>query len=132
MKYKLLSILIGSVGLILISRYVYGSDKYLGIFEITAYCSGERNQNCKCTGKYPGDKGYGITKSGKVAKWGTVATDPKVILLGTKLKIEGFDTVFVSEDIGSAIKKNKIDIWFPTHQDALNFGRQKRKVWIVK
>ena len=127
MKYKLLSILIGSVGLVLISKYVYGSDKYLGVFEITGYCNDER-----CTGKNIGDKGYGITKSGKVAKWGMVATDLKVIPLGTKLKIEGFDTIFVSEDIGSAIKKNKIDIWFPTHQDALNWGRQKRKVWIVK
>ena len=127
MKYRLLSILIGSVGLILISRYVYSSDKYLGIFEITGYCNDK-----ECTGKSPGDKGYGITKSGKVAKWGMVATDPKVIPSGTKLKIEGFDTIFKVEDIGGAIKKNKIDIWFPTHQDALNFGRQKRKVWIVK
>lgn len=124
MKYKLLSIVIGSVGLILISRHVYGSDKYLGIFEITGYRNDE-----KCTGKNIGDKGYGITKSGKVVRWGTVATDIKVIPLGTKLKIEGFDTIFVSEDIGGAIKKNKIDIWFPTHQDALNWGRQKRKVW---
>ena len=126
-KYKLLSILIGSIGLILISRYVYGSDKYLGIFEITGYCNDE-----KCTGKNIGDKGYGITKSGKIAKWGTVAVDLKVIPLGTKLKIEGFGNTFIANDIGGAIKKNKIDIWFPTHQDALNFGRQKRKVWIVK
>ena len=127
MKHKLLSILIGSVGLVLISKYVYGSDKYLGIFEITGYCNDE-----KCTGKNIGNKGYGITKSGKVAKWGMVAVDPKVIPLGTKLKIEGFDTVFISEDVGSAIKKNKIDIWFPTHQDALNWGRQRGKVWVVK
>lgn len=127
MKYKLSLILIGFGSLILISRYVYGSDKYLGVFEITGYCNDE-----KCTGKNPSDKGYGITKSGKVAKRGTVAVDPKVIPLGTKLKIEGFDTIFISEDIGGAIKKNKIDIWFPTHQDALDWGRQKRKVWIVK
>lgn len=127
MKYKLLSILIGSVGLFLISRYVYGSDKYLGVFEVTGYCNDE-----KCTGKDTFDQGYGITKSGKIARWGMVAVDPKMIPLGTKLKIEGFDTIFESSDIGGAIKKNKIDIWFPTHQDALNWGRQKRKVWIVK
>lgn len=127
MKYELLSILVGSLGLVLISKYVYGSDKYLGVFEITGYCNDE-----KCTEKNIGDKGYGITKSGKVAKWGTVATDIKVIPLGTKLKIEGFDTIFEASDIGGAIKKNKIDIWFPTHQDALNWGRQKRKVWIIK
>ena len=127
MKSKLLLILIGSIGLILISRYVYGSDKYLGIFEITGYCNDK-----ECTGKSPGDKGYGITKSGKVAKWGTVAVDLKVIPLGTKLKIEGFGNTFIANDIGGAIKKNKIDIWFPAHQDALDWGRQKRKVWIVK
>ena len=127
MKYKLLSILIGSIGLILISRYVYGSDKYLGVFEITGYCNDE-----KCTGKSFGDKGYGITKSGEVTKWGTVAVDSKVIPLGTKLKISGFRTIFTATDIGGAIKKNKIDIWFPAHQDALNWGRQKKKVWIVK
>ena len=126
-KYKLLPILVGSVGLILISKYVYGSDKYLGIFEITGYCNDK-----ECTGKSPGGKGYGITKSGKVAKWGTVAADLKIIPLGTKLKIEGFDVIFKVEDIGGAIKKNKIDMWFPAHQDALNWGRQKRKVWVVK
>lgn len=121
MKYKLLSILVGSLGLVLISRYVYGSDKYLGVFEITGYCNDE-----KCTGKSISDKGYGITKSGKVAKWGTVATDIKVIPLGTKLKIEGFGSIlFEASDTGKVIKGNRIDIWHETHSKAKMFGRKK-------
>lgn len=91
-------------------------------FEITGYCS------CtKCCGKTDG-----ITKSGVKAKSNkTIAMDKKYPM-GTEVIIEGFENiVFEKQDIGGAIKGNKIDIYFDTHQEALNFGRQTKKVWIL-
>jgi 3D (Asp-Asp-Asp) domain-containing protein len=88
------------------------------VFKATAYCSCK-----KCCDKDPSDKWYGITASGKKAKWGTVAVDRKVIKLGSTLRIKGFpNTIFRAEDVGGAIKGRHIDVWFPSHREALKFG----------
>ena len=88
------------------------------VFKATAYCSCK-----KCCDKDPSDKWYGITASGKKAKWGTVAVDRKVIRLGSTLRIKGFPkTIFRAEDVGGAIKGRHIDVWFPSHREALKFG----------
>ncbi len=92
------------------------------VFKATAYCSCK-----KCCNKDSSDKWYGITASGKKAKWGTVAVDRKVIKLGSTLRIKGFpNTIFraedVGEDVGGAIKGRHIDVWFPSHREALKFG----------
>ncbi len=97
------------------------------VFTATAYCSCE-----KCCDKKPSDKWYGITATGKHAKWGTVAVDRKVIKLGSRLRLEGFpSTTFRAEDVGSAIKGNHIDIWFPSHKQALKFGVKKMVVYRI-
>ena len=88
------------------------------VFKATAYCSCK-----KCCDKDPSDKWYGITASGKKAKWGTLAVDRKVIKLGSTLRIKGFpNTIFRAEDVGGAIKGRHIDVWFPSHREALKFG----------
>ena len=88
------------------------------VFKATAYCSCK-----KCCDKDPSDKWYGITASGKKAKWGTIAVDRKVIKLGSTLRIKGFpNTIFRAEDVGGAIKGRHIDVWFPSHREALKFG----------
>ncbi len=98
------------------------------VFTATAYCSCE-----KCCDKKPSDKWYGITATGKHAKWGTVAVDRKVIKLGSRLRIQGFSsTTFRAEDVGGAIKGNHIDIWFPSHKEALKFGVKKMVVYRIK
>ncbi|MCF6155781.1 MAG: hypothetical protein E3K36_11135 [Candidatus Brocadia sp.] len=90
--------------------------------------------NCKvCTGKTPRHKAYGITKSGKVASRGTVAVDPKMIALGTKLKIEGFgNRVFRAEDVGKAVKGRRMEIWMESHKKALRFGKKRLRVFVMK
>lgn len=90
--------------------------------------------NCKvCTGKTPRHKAYGITKSGKVASHGTVAVDPKMIALGTKLKIEGFgNKVFRAEDVGKAVKGRRMEIWMESHKKALRFGKKRLRVFVMK
>ncbi len=97
------------------------------VFTATAYCSCK-----KCCNKDPSSKWYGITASGRKARWGTVAVDRRVIGLGTRLKIEGFPkTIFRADDVGGAIKGNHVDLWFPSHRKALEFGRQKLVVELV-
>jgi len=88
------------------------------------------------TGKNPGDKYYGITASGTRARPGTVAVDPKVIPLGTKLYVQSLDGTkdygfAIAEDKGSAIKGNKIDLFFNTAEECRRFGRRKVKVYVL-
>lgn len=89
------------------------------------------------TGKVPGMDGYGITKSGTHAKVGTVAVDPTVIPLGTKLYIEYADGTgaygyATAEDTGSAIKGYRVDLFFNTYQECIEFGRRRVVVYILE
>lgn len=94
--------------------------EHIGEFTITYYCACE-----KCC-----DKTDGITKSGAVVREGvTVAVDPSVIPLGTYLYIEGIG-YRVAQDIGGAIKGNRIDVYMNSHNDALECGVDKNiNVW---
>ena len=96
----------------------YVNSKSLGKFKITAYC------NCtKCCGKWAG----GPTASGTMPKAGrTIAVDPKVIPLGTKVIIGG--KTYVAEDTGGAIKGKRIDMYFASHTDALAWGVKYKNV----
>lgn len=92
----------------------------------TAYCACSR-----CCGW-----STGITASGMMAQYGVIAVDPRVIPLGTKLYIETTDGSYtygysVAADTGSAIKGNKVDLFFPTHGEALQFGRKTVNVYIM-
>lgn len=87
----------------------------------------------KCT-FYTGspDEGGSITALGTpVTPWYTVAVDPHVIPLGSKIRIEGYDGVFYCADTGGAIKGNIIDIAVGSKSEASNLGVQYRNVYIV-
>ncbi|MFL0266554.1 3D domain-containing protein [Candidatus Clostridium radicumherbarum] len=97
----------------------------------TAYSAGFSS-----TGKRPGDKNYGKTASGTIAKrdpqgYSSVAVDPRVIPLGTKLFIEGYGYA-VAEDTGGAIKGNAIDVFFETDSECFNWGVKNVNVYILK
>ena len=93
----------------------------LGQFKLTAYCPCS-----KCCGKWAG----GITSTGAMAKANhTIAVDPSVIPYGTKVIIDG--QTYVAEDCGGAIKGHRIDIYFDTHSEALDFGVQYAEVYLV-
>jgi len=70
----------------------------------------------------------GITKSGTMVRPGVVAVDPEVIPLGTEIIIEGLG-VFIAEDTGGAIKGNRLDIYFESRKEALEFGVQSVNVF---
>ncbi|MBT2689501.1 LysM peptidoglycan-binding domain-containing protein [Bacillus sp. ISL-47] len=59
-----------------------------------------------------------------------ISVDPNVIPLGTKVHVEGYGEA-IAGDTGGAIKGNKIDIFMPSKEDAINFGRQTVKVTIL-
>ncbi len=87
-------------------------------------------------GKYPGEPGYGITASGTYAKVGTVAVDPRVIPLGTKMYIVSTDGSYVygyctAEDTGGGIKGNKVDLFYNTRSECMQFGRRSVNVYIL-
>lgn len=89
------------------------------------------------TGKLPGMPDYGITASGTKARVGAVAVDPTVIPLGSQLYIEYADGTgsygyATAEDTGSAIKGNRIDLFFNTYQECINFGRRSVVVYVLE
>lgn len=94
--------------------------KYISV-ELTGYCS------CKyCS------SGTGVTASGVQASQGTIAT-PKVIPMGTSIIING--EPYRAEDRGGSIIVNGkgtyiFDVWFPSHKQALDFGRVKARMYI--
>ncbi|HEY7060409.1 MAG TPA: 3D domain-containing protein [Chloroflexota bacterium] len=72
------------------------------------------------------------TATGTTARFGTVAVDPQVIPLGTRLMIQGYEgTVFVAEDTGSAVRGNLIDIWLDDPAAAGRYGTQTRTITIL-
>jgi len=73
-------------------------------------------------------KEIGRTASGAQARRGTVAADPSVPF-GTIVQIPGYGYGRV-EDRGGAIRGNKLDLWFPSHQAAKSWGRQTLTVTI--
>lgn len=72
-------------------------------------------------------KAVGVTARGTTARTGTVAADPKVFPFGTRLSIPGYGTGVV-EDVGGSIRGRHIDVWFPTHEEALQWGCRKLHV----
>jgi len=59
-----------------------------------------------------------------------ISVDPSVIPLGSKVHVEGYGEA-IAGDTGGAIKGNKIDIFIPSKQEAINYGVQQVKVTIL-
>lgn len=100
----------------------------LGEFAIVAYCPCE-----ECCGKWALNRPDGIvyTASGEEAVPGvTVAVDPDIIPLGSKVYIEGMGW-YVAHDTG-AFSGQVIDIYFEDHEAALEFGRRDAVVSVPK
>ncbi|GAF14552.1 cell wall-binding protein [Bacillus sp. JCM 19045] len=60
-----------------------------------------------------------------------IAVDPSVIPLGSKVYVEGYGEA-IAGDIGGAIKGNKIDLFMPNHDDAIQFGRQNVTIHVYE
>jgi len=91
----------------------------LGRFKLTAYSGPQIGQ------------ARPITATGTSARAGrTVAVDPKVIPLGSRIYIDGIGER-IAEDIGGGVKGQHIDVYLPSLPQARRFGVQRGTVSVV-
>ena len=76
-------------------------------------------------------KRVGFTASGTRAAHGTLAADTAVLPFGSVVQIPGYGYGRV-EDRGGAIKGRCLDLWFPSHAEAMQWGRKRMnvRVWL--
>ena len=99
--------------------YAYTDYRSLGEFVITYYCP----ESCCC-----GEYADGVTASGTKATAGrTIAADPDVLPMGSVVIIDGH--TYTVEDVGGAIKGNRIDIFMNSHEEALKAGVRTAEVF---
>lgn len=103
----------------------------LGEYKLTAYCACEKCCGYWATVRPLDEDGKPIvyTSNMSVAKQGvTVAADTNVLPFGTKIIIDGHE--YTVQDRGSAIKGNRIDIYFESHEEALQLGVQYKEIFL--
>lgn len=77
-----------------------------------------------------------ITATGTTVHIGTVAVDPKLIPYGTRMFIVSNDGCYVygistAEDCGGSIKGNRIDLYFPTYEQCIQFGTRNATIYFL-
>ena len=138
----LLSTLLGLQGCY--SLKTCGMRKEVVVMETTAYCKCKKccGWKRKCglffcpavyaDGPREGErKQVGITADGSKAKNGTIAADTRRYPFGTIMHVPGYGWGEV-HDRGSAIKGNRIDLFFSSHSKALEWGRRTLKVKVYR
>ncbi len=121
-----------------------GMHKKVVVLKTTAYCAckiccgWKRKYGC-CLGppvyasgpKKGKRKKVGITADGSKAKKGTIAADTRLYPFGTIMYVPGYGWGEV-HDTGAKIKGNRIDLFFPSHRKALEWGRRTLKVRVYR
>jgi 3D (Asp-Asp-Asp) domain-containing protein len=64
----------------------------------------------------------GHTATGTTVHWGSVAVDPGLIPLGTRLYVPGYGRGR-AEDTGSAVQGRHVDVWVPSCSQAMRMTR---------
>ena len=84
-----------------------------GAFVATAYCL------------------QGKTALGHGVRRGLIAADPRVLRLGSRVRLEGggYNGTYLVSDTGGAIKGKRIDIWVPNCGEARRFGRRTVQIF---
>ena len=86
-------------------------------FTATAYCTGTR------------------TATGAVPTESTVAADPSILRLGSRIRITGledrYNGVYVVADTGPKVRGRHVDLYVPNCGDAVKFGRRRAEVAVV-
>jgi 3D (Asp-Asp-Asp) domain-containing protein len=87
-------------------------------FQVTAYCKGE------------------ITAAGFRVRAGMAAADPKLLPLGSVIKIEGvpapYEGIYTVLDTGPAVQGRILDIYMWSCFKALDFGRRRAAVTVLR
>jgi 3D (Asp-Asp-Asp) domain-containing protein len=89
-----------------------------GSFVATAYCTGR------------------ITAAGTKVNVGTLAADPRVLPLGSVVRVRGFEErynrTYTVLDTGSKLQGHRIDIYMRSCHEAVRFGRRRVEVMLVR
>ncbi|MBM3750473.1 MAG: hypothetical protein FJW21_04735 [Acidimicrobiia bacterium] len=87
-------------------------------FEVTAYCKGE------------------TTAAGVRVRAGMAAADPKVLPLGSVVRIEGVPTayegIYTVLDTGPEVQGRELDVYMWSCYEALDFGRRRAAVTVLR
>jgi len=75
----------------------------------------------------------GRTASGRMVTRGLIAADPRVLPLGTRVRLDhpGYTGEYLVADTGGAIRGRRIDIWTPSTSEAMRFGRRTVKLTVL-
>ena len=76
------------------------------------------------------------TATGTTVHYGTVAVDPRFIPYGTRMLIlshdgERYYGIATAEDCGGAIKRDRMDLYFPTYRECIEFGRRRCTIYFL-
>lgn len=76
------------------------------------------------------------TSTGTTVHWGTVAVDPRYIPYGTRMFIVSNDGAYVygiavAEDCGGDIKGDRMDLYMPTYEECIQFGRRVCTIYFL-
>ncbi len=77
-----------------------------------------------------------VTATGTIVHIGTVAVDPRYIPYGTRMFIVTNDGAYIygvatAEDCGGGIKGERIDLYFPTYRECMEFGRRQSTIYFL-
>jgi 3D (Asp-Asp-Asp) domain-containing protein len=75
----------------------------------------------------------GKTASGRMVSRGLIAADPRVLPLGSRVRLEhpGYTGEYLVADTGGMIRGKRIDIWIPTSGEAMRFGKRTVKLTVL-
>jgi N-acetylmuramoyl-L-alanine amidase len=102
-----------------VSAPASGKEMTVSATAYTAHCTG-------CSGVTATGQNLISNPNQKV-----IAVDPTVIPLGSKVWVEGYGEA-IAGDTGGAIKGNKIDVFIPSQDAAMAFGRKTLTIKILK
>jgi 3D (Asp-Asp-Asp) domain-containing protein len=77
----------------------------------------------------------GTTRSGSRARRGIVAADPKILPLGSRIRVHNagpYSGEYDVEDTGEKVTGHIIDIYMPSSREAREFGRRTVQVEILQ
>ena len=106
--------ILGTKGTLMISSRAPAHSKKTLQVEATAYT---HTGNTTFTGVYP--------------QIGTIAVDPAVIPLGSRMWVEGYG-YGIAQDTGGLIKGNIIDLFMESEEKCLRWGRRRVNVYLLE
>lgn len=76
---------------------------------------------------------HGRTADGRMVSRGLIAADPRVIPLGSRIKLDhpGWTGEYLVADSGGAVRGKRIDIWTPSQDEAIRFGRRTVQLTVL-